>query len=90
MKKKNTEHRRQDKEGKFSKSGYQEVGIGDQAGESLMRYLVGIVNFFYWLECEDKRALTKRFRLTFSSAASIASSRCTSGGTRTTNFPLYR
>ena len=31
---------------------------------------------------------TKRFKLTPDSAACIASMRCTSGGTRTKNFPL--
>ena len=35
------------------------------------------------------RAFTKRFRLTPSSAAASTSDRCTSGGTRTTNLPLY-
>lgn len=39
---------------------------------------------------EDSFALTSRFRLISSSAAWTASLRCTSGGTRTMNFPLYR
>ena len=34
------------------------------------------------------RALTKRFKLTPSSAARIERARCVSGGTRTMNLPL--
>ncbi len=38
---------------------------------------------------QPSRAFTSRFKLTPSSAAAIASERCISGGTRTTNLPLY-
>jgi hypothetical protein len=47
-------------------------------------------NFALRTFSSDNFALISRLRLTSSSAASTASLRCTSGGTRTINFPLYR